>query len=157
MRFRGQAGGQPVPLKAAMNAATRQFGVDAAPHGFDEIVERQSEAAAKSTHVLVGPYCTYLLGLLGAEVIKIEPPSGEWGRDAGPAESSPGAGLDAGFAAQAAGKRMLAIDIRTPDGHTHRRQDLFPLGSSPAGERGRQFGAERLCVPRAVCARFPSR
>ena len=37
------------------------------------------------THVLAGPYCTYLLGLLGAEVIKVEVPAGEWGRRAGPA------------------------------------------------------------------------
>ena len=31
------------------------------------------------THVLARPYCTYLLGLVRVEVIKVEVPAGEWG------------------------------------------------------------------------------
>lgn len=68
------------------------------------------------TQVFAGPYCTYLLGLLGAEVIKVELLSGEWSRSQGPPGPARDAGLAAGFATQAAGKRMLGLDIRTPTG-----------------------------------------
>jgi len=47
------------------------------------------------THVLAGPYCTYLLGLLGAEVIKVEATDGEWARRAGPVGPLRDAGLGA--------------------------------------------------------------
>ncbi len=46
-RLRGEAGRQAVPLQAAVNAAARQFGVEAAPHHFDDVVERQGETAAQ--------------------------------------------------------------------------------------------------------------
>ena len=68
------------------------------------------------TQVFAGPYCSYLLGLLGAEVIKVEVPGGEWSRTQGPSGPARDAGLAAGFATQAAGKRMLAVDIRARQG-----------------------------------------
>jgi crotonobetainyl-CoA:carnitine CoA-transferase CaiB-like acyl-CoA transferase len=36
------------------------------------------------THALAGPYCTMLLGDLGADVVKIEPPTGDHSRQWGP-------------------------------------------------------------------------
>ena len=45
--FRGQASGQAMPLKAAVDGAARQPRVDAAPHRLGGVVERQGEAAAQ--------------------------------------------------------------------------------------------------------------
>ena len=88
------------------------------------------------THVLAGPYCTYLLGLLGAEVIKVEVPGGEGLRRLGPPGQLREMGLGAAFVAQAASKRMLAADIRTPEGADIlrallSRADVFVEGLRP--------------------------
>jgi crotonobetainyl-CoA:carnitine CoA-transferase CaiB-like acyl-CoA transferase len=111
------------------------------------------------THVLAGPYCTYLLGLLGAEVIKVEVPAGEWGRRAGPAGSLRNAGLSAGFVAQAGDKRMLAVDIRTPEGAEVLRDlirgaDVFVEGLRPGvvARAGFDEASLRALNPRLVFA-----
>ena len=68
------------------------------------------------THVLAGPYCGYQLGLLGADVIKVESPFGDmirlWGDDPAQLEQ----GITNNFAAQNAGKRSLCVDIKKPKG-----------------------------------------
>lgn len=65
------------------------------------------------SHVIAGPLASFYLAQLGAEVIKIEPPQGEVMR----ASRSPAEGdTPAGFVAMNAGKRSLAVDIRTPEG-----------------------------------------
>jgi len=33
---------------------------------------------------VAAPYCAMLLAMHGAEVIKLEPPAGDWSRDVGP-------------------------------------------------------------------------
>ena len=69
------------------------------------------------TQVLAGPYCSYQLGLLGADVIKIEPQDGgDWARIGGPDAALSDAGLAAGFLTQNAGKRSIAIDLKQPKG-----------------------------------------
>ena len=62
---------------------------------------------------LSGPYCTWQLAALGADVIKIEPPgTGEPARETPPFRD----GHSLYFDSLNRGKRSLALDLRTPDG-----------------------------------------
>jgi crotonobetainyl-CoA:carnitine CoA-transferase CaiB-like acyl-CoA transferase len=56
-----------------------------------------------------GPTCTQLLGALGADVVKVEPTSGDEARLWGPPFSG---GLGTLFVAVNSGKRSLALDLR---------------------------------------------
>jgi crotonobetainyl-CoA:carnitine CoA-transferase CaiB-like acyl-CoA transferase len=91
-----------------------------------------------------GPTCTQLLGALGADVIKIEPPSGDEARAWGP----PFAGdLGTLFVAANSGKRSAAIDLRRGTEAVLRlvdRADVFVQSLRPglADELG--LGAEAL-------------
>jgi crotonobetainyl-CoA:carnitine CoA-transferase CaiB-like acyl-CoA transferase len=65
------------------------------------------------TNVLAGPYCSYQLGLFGAEVVKIEVPgSGDLARHLGPEPELNRAGIGASFLAQNAGKRSIELDLK---------------------------------------------
>jgi crotonobetainyl-CoA:carnitine CoA-transferase CaiB-like acyl-CoA transferase len=61
------------------------------------------------TTSFAGPTCTQLLGVLGADVVKVEPPTGDEARLWGPPFVD---GLGALFVAVNSGKRSLAIDLR---------------------------------------------
>ncbi len=63
------------------------------------------------TTVLAGPYSTYQLALLGAEVIKLEKPGGEWARQGTPTRAA--TDLSAQFVAQNAGKKSIEINLKT--------------------------------------------
>jgi len=69
------------------------------------------------TNVLAGPYCTYHLMLLGAEVIKVEMPGrGDLARRLGPDAELNQAGLGASFLAQNAGKKSVELDLKSDGG-----------------------------------------
>ena len=68
------------------------------------------------THVLAGPYCTYQLALLGAEVVKIEAPGGELVRYGGARRDLGEQGLGLTFCVQNSDKQFLEIDLKDPAG-----------------------------------------
>ena len=69
------------------------------------------------TNVLAGPYCSYQLMLLGAEVVKVELPGhGDLARHLGPDPALNEAALGASFLAQNAGKKSVELDLKDPAG-----------------------------------------
>jgi crotonobetainyl-CoA:carnitine CoA-transferase CaiB-like acyl-CoA transferase len=61
---------------------------------------------------VAGPYAGQLLGDHGADVIKIEPPRGDWSRTMG---AQDGTGLTGTFVAVNRNKRGLCLDLRKPE------------------------------------------
>jgi crotonobetainyl-CoA:carnitine CoA-transferase CaiB-like acyl-CoA transferase len=69
--------------------------------------------------VLAGPYCTMLLGDLGAEVIKVEPPEGDATRGWGPpwvGTAEAGTRTAAYYLAVNRNKRGMRLDLKSADG-----------------------------------------
>ena len=74
---------------------------------------------ADCSTVLAGPLCTMLLGDLGADVIKVEPPEGDATRTWGPpwvGSEADGTRTAAYFLAVNRNKRSIRADLRSPDG-----------------------------------------
>jgi crotonobetainyl-CoA:carnitine CoA-transferase CaiB-like acyl-CoA transferase len=61
---------------------------------------------------VAGPYCGQLLGDHGADVIKIEPPRGDWSRTMGTANET---GLGGTFVSVNRNKRGLCLDLKQPE------------------------------------------
>ncbi|MER6984985.1 CoA transferase, partial [Streptomyces carpinensis] len=102
------------------------------------------------TNVLAGPYCSYQLMLMGAEVVKIERPGqGDLARNLGPDAALNKDGVGASFLAQNAGKSSLELDLKdTADRALFERllsgADVL-LENFRAGVLERMgYGAERL-------------
>jgi crotonobetainyl-CoA:carnitine CoA-transferase CaiB-like acyl-CoA transferase len=98
--------------------------------------------------VLAGPYCTMLLGDLGAEVVKVEPPDGDATRGWGPpfvqaAEGVPdGRGDAAYFLSVNRNKRSIVVDLKRDAGR--RIVERLIARSDVLVENQRAGGLERL-------------
>jgi len=69
------------------------------------------------THVFAGPFSTYQLAVLGADVIKIEPVDNpDMMRIAGAVSELNEAEYGLAYQAQASGKRSIALNLREPEG-----------------------------------------
>lgn len=64
------------------------------------------------THLLAGPYCTMLLGDMGADVVKVEPPGGDSTRHQGPPFHQ---GLGLTYLAANRNKRSVTLDLRNAE------------------------------------------
>lgn len=106
-------------------------------------------------HMLAGPYCGMLLADLGAEVIKIEPPTGDIARNVGPNSIGP---HNVYFASLNRNKRSLCLDLtRSEDRQVFARlaADAHALITNlrPAAIRklGLTYQAMRQWNERIVC------
>jgi crotonobetainyl-CoA:carnitine CoA-transferase CaiB-like acyl-CoA transferase len=70
------------------------------------------------SRVLAGPYCTMVLGDLGADVIKVESPEGDETRGWGPPFAGEAQGESAYYLCVNRNKRGIILDFKTEQGHT---------------------------------------
>jgi len=98
------------------------------------------------TSVMMGPYATRILGDMGADVIKIEPPTGDTVRGVGP---SHGQGMGPFYMHANRNKRSLAIDLKHPAGteameRLIRSADVLVYNVRPQAMERLGLGYERL-------------
>ena len=104
------------------------------------------------THALAGPYCTMLLGDLGADVIKLEPPvTGDHSRQWGPPFIN---GESTYFLSVNRNKRSVVLDLKTGAGRSAAR--ALAMASDVLVESFRPGTAKRLGLgPEELRARKP--
>src|SRR6201995_3667922 len=69
------------------------------------------------THVLAGPFAAYQLGLMGADVIKVEHPDDpDQSRDSGSDNDLNHANMGTGFLTQGSNKRAITLNLKTEEG-----------------------------------------
>jgi len=119
---------------------------------------------ADMTSVIFGPYCTQMLADMGADVIKVEHPSGDNGRRFGRPEKTPGMG--ALHMTINRGKRSVAWDLKSVDGREKLRRliassDVFihSIRNEAIERLGFDYASVRTFAPEIIyvhCGGFDS-
>ena len=103
------------------------------------------------THVLAGPFATYQLAVLGADVIKVEDPNEpDQSRETGGDHALNKARMGTSFLTQGSNKRSIALDLKTEDGRAALKRlvldwaDVFVENYRPGAFKVLGLGYEEL-------------
>ena len=110
------------------------------------------------TQVLAGPYAAYQLGLMGAEVLKIETPGiGDWSRDKGHVPGLNAEGMGLTYLTQNANKKSVTLNLKSEEGLAIMKRliegaDVFIENFRPGtiARLGLSFDVVRALNPRIV-------
>src|SRR5258708_19791332 len=108
------------------------------------------------TIAMAGPLAAMRLGDLGADVVKVEPVTGEWQRHT-PAGGAAGHQINASFLSLNGNKRSLAVNLKSPEGRDivlelARRSEVFLQNYRPgvAERLGMDYESIRAVRPDIV-------
>jgi crotonobetainyl-CoA:carnitine CoA-transferase CaiB-like acyl-CoA transferase len=109
------------------------------------------------TTVMFGPYGTQIMGEMGADVIKVESPEGDIGRQTGAARSP---GMSAAHLMKGRNKRSIVLDLKQPAGleaSATKTADVFVHNIRPQAVRklGIDYDAVATWKP-DICTPRPS-
>ena len=114
------------------------------------------------THVLAGPFATYQLAVLGADVIKVEhPDEPDQSRGSGTDKALNRRNMGTSFLTQASNKRAITLDLQTPADRDILKRlvataDVFVENYRPGAFEALGLGYEALSAinPRLIYASF---
>ena len=115
-----------------------------------------------ATHVLAGPFATYQLAVLGADVIKVEhPDEPDQSRGVGSDKTLNSINMGTAFLTQASNKRSITLDLKTERGRDILKRlvataDVFVENYRPGALEALGLGYDALAAlnPRLIYASF---